>query len=237
MSATTTNPFPLSAFDPTKPRRRKPGRAVRIPNVPWEMYEQLLKAFESKRNLKLTYDRGALEIMVPSQEHEKDGEFLARMIVVMTEEFGLPIQHGGSTTLKRKRMKKGLEPDKCFWITNAAKVAGVAKIDLKIHPPPDLAIEVDVTRSSLDRFGIYRTLGVVELWRLDGDDLQFHVLGADKKYTRVSTSGVFPGITPEELLTFVRQARNALNQNVPAANFRAWVKQRIATANPPEKPQ
>jgi len=229
--STTTDPVPVVA---TTPRRRKPGHAVRIPNVPWEMYEQLLKAFSQKRNLKLTYDEGVLEIMVPSQEHEKDGEFLARMIVILTEEFGLPIQHGGSTTLKRKKMKKGLEPDKCFWITNAAKLAGVKQLDLNIHPPPDLAIEVDVTRSSLDRFGIYRTLGVGELWRLDGDDLQFNTLGADQKYTQVSSSSVFPSITPDELLTFVKQARNSLNQNVPAANFRAWVKQRVAAPPSPQ---
>lgn len=235
--STTTNPIPDATLVTTKPRRRKPGHAVQIPNVSWEMYEELLKAFSQKRNLKLTYDEGVLEIMVPSQEHEKDGEFLARMIVILTEEFGLPIQHGGSTTLKRKKMKKGLEPDKCFWITNAAKVAGVKQLDLKIHPPPDLAIEVDVTRSSLDRFGIYRTLGVGELWRLDGDDLQFNTLAADKKYAQVSSSSVFPGITPGELLTFVKQARNALNQNVPAANFRSWVKQRLTAATPPETPQ
>jgi len=228
----TTNPDPLSAPLATTPRRRKPGQAVRIPNVSWEMYEQLLKAFEEKRNVKLTYDQGALEIMVPSQEHEKEGEFLARMIVILTEEFGLPIQHGGSTTLKRKKMKKGLEPDKCFWIANAAKVAGVKQLDLKIHPPPDLALEVDVTRSSLDRFRIYRALGVGELWRLEGDDLQFNTLEPDQKYIQVLSSRVFPGITPDELLTFVKQARNAINQNVPAANFRAWVKQRIAAKSP-----
>jgi Uma2 family endonuclease len=158
------------------------------------------------------------------------------MIVMLTEEYGLPVQHGGSTTLKRKRMKKGLEPDKCFWIANAAKVAGVAKLNLKIHPPPDLALEVDVTRSSLDRFGIYRTIGVGELWRLDGDELQFHLLRADQKYTQVATSAVFPGIAPADLMTFVKQARTAMNQNTPAANFRAWVKQRLAPNPPPTTP-
>jgi hypothetical protein len=107
-------------------------------------------------------------------------------------------------------------------------VAGVKRLNLKIHPPPDLAIEVDVTRSALNRFDIYRTLGIRELWRLNGDDLSFHVLGADQKYTEVRTSVAFPGITPMDLMVFIKQARGAVDQNMPAAAFRAWLKHRLA---------
>jgi Uma2 family endonuclease len=234
MSASTTNTTP--APQPAAKLRRKRGRAVVIPFVDWEIYKGLLKLFEDRPRLRLTYDRGDLEIMVPSQEHEKDSEFLTRLIHIMTELFKLPVQSGGSTTLKRKRMKKGLEPDKCFWIANAAKVAGVKRLNLKIHPPPDLAIEVDVTHSSLDREGIYRTLGIPELWRLADDDLTFHVLGADKKYTQVATSPTFTGITPADLMNFVKQARGVVDQNIPAVAFRAWLQQRLAAAAAPPAP-
>jgi Uma2 family endonuclease len=234
MSATTTNPTtPVTPPPAAKPRRKR-GRAVVIPFVDWKTYTRLLRAFGDRPRLRLTYDRGNLEIMVPSDEHEIDATFLARMVVILTEEFKLPVRTGGSTTLKRKRMKKGLEPDTCFWIANAARVAGV-KLDLKLHPPPDLAIEVDVTHSSLDRFGIYRTLGVGELWRLAGDDLELHVLGADKKYARVPTSPTFAGIAPADLMNFVKQARGAADQNVTAAAFRAWLQKHLASgaASPP----
>jgi Uma2 family endonuclease len=201
------------------------------------MYEELLKVFEAKPRVRLTYDRGDLEIMVPSQEHEGDSSFLSRMIMIMTQEFKLPLRSGGSVTLKRKRMKKGLEPDKCFWVANAAKLAGVRQLDLKVHPPPDLAIEVDVSSSSLDRFGIYRTLGVRELWHLDGDDLRFFVLGADKKYAEVTASPTFTGITPDDLMAFVKQARSVVDENVPAETFRDWIRKRIAAAaSPPPTP-
>jgi Uma2 family endonuclease len=228
MSATT------ATNTPAKPRRKR-GRAVVIPFVDWKTYTRLLKVFDDRPRLRLTYDRGNLEIMVPSDEHEIDATFLARIVVILTEDFRLSIRTGGSTTLKRKRMKKGLEPDKCFWIASAAKVAGV-KLDLNIHPPPDLAIEVDVTRSSLDRFGIYRTLGVGELWHLDGNDLEFHALGADKKYARVSTSPTFPGITPADLMTFVKQARGVVDQNMTAAAFRSWLQKHIVAFSPPTTP-
>jgi Uma2 family endonuclease len=236
MSTTAANPNPVPA-PPPRPRRKKPGRAVVIQNVDWKTYTRLVRAFGDRPRLRLTYDQGDLEIMVPSQEHESDGHFISRMIVILTEELGLPIRGGGSTTLKRKRMKKGLEPDKCFWITNAAKMAGVRQLNLKIHPPPDLAFEVDVASSSLDRFGIYRSLGVPELWHLDSDDLRFYALGAEKKYTEVPTSPTFAGITPADLMTFVKQARDVVDQNMTATAFRAWVRQRFAAqASPPPGP-
>jgi Uma2 family endonuclease len=198
------------------------------------MYTKLRTIFDQKRGVKLTYDRGELEIMAPSTEHEDDAESLADLVKILTEELGLSIRRGGASTLKRKKLKKGLEPDKCFWIASAAKVAGVRRLDLRIHPPPDLAIEVDVTRSSLDRFDIYAKLGVLELWRLDGADLHFYQLGANKKYTEVTTSPTFAGITPADLMGFVKQARTVVDQNVVSKDFRTWVRQRIA--NPPAPP-
>ena len=117
-------------------------------------------------------------------------------------------------------------------------MAGVRQLDLKFHPPPDLAIEVDVTSSSLDRFGIYAKLGVAELWRLDGDDLQFHILGANKAYSAVATSSTFPGITPADLMAFVIQARRVADQNVTTDAFEVWLRQRttMATNPPPTTP-
>jgi Uma2 family endonuclease len=192
------------------------------------MYTKLLEVFAEKRGVKLTYDREDLEIMVPSAEHEDDAESLAELVKILTQELGLPIRRGGSVTLKRKRFKKGIEPDRCFWIANAPRRAGVRQLDLRVHPPPDLAIEVDVSSSSLDRFKIYAKLGVTELWRLDGDDLRFYQLGANKKYTEVPTSPTFAGVTPGDLMTFVKRARAAADQNIVSEDFRAWVRQRAA---------
>ena len=229
MSTSTTNPTPV----PASPlRRRKRGRAVVIPFVDWQTYEQLLQVFEGKRNLKLTYDRGELEIMVPSQEHESDADMLAALVVILTKGFKLPIHRGGSTTLKRLKLKKGLEPDRCFWIANAPKMAGVRQLNLKLHPPPDLAIEVDVTHSSLNKLRIYAKLGIPELWLLDGDDLQFYVLGANGKYIQTSTSNTFAGITPNDLMPSVIQARGVADQNITTDAFEAWLKQRLAPPPP-----
>lgn len=236
MTPTTPQTTPVTPPPVSKPHRRKPGRSVVLHCVSWEMYTRLRKIFDEKRGVKLTYDQGDLEIMAPSTEHEDDAESLADLIKILTEELGLDIRRGGSSTLKRRRLMKGLEPDKCYWIANAAKVVGMKRLDLRIYPPPDLAVEVDVTHSSLDRFGIYAKLGVPELWRLDGDDLRFHTLAANKKYTEVATSPTFPGFAPSELMVFVKQARTVTNQNVVSSDFRAWLRQRIANPPPPRTP-
>ena len=215
---------------PHAPHVRATRDRVLISDVPWVKYLRLLKAFERKRNVRLAYDRGELEIMTTSYEHEGDASFLAHLVEVLTEELGKPISRGGSVTVKRRKWQKGIEPDRCFWIANAHRLAGVKRLDLRIHPAPDLSIEVDVTNSSLDRFGIYAKLGIPELWRLDGDDLLFHTLGPKSRYADAPTSLAFPGVAPADLFAFVDQARTAGDQNVVTRAFRQWVRQRFTPA-------
>jgi Uma2 family endonuclease len=98
---------------------------------------------------------------------------------VLTEELGLPVKSGGSVTLRRRLRKRGIEADECFWIANAKQMAGKRRLDLETDPPPDLAIEVQVTHSALDRLGIYATLGVPEVWWLRRNKLTFYLLEDD----------------------------------------------------------
>jgi Uma2 family endonuclease len=208
-----------------------------VSGIPWETYLRLLKAFERKRNVRLAYDHGELEIMSPSLEHDGDGDNLGYFVRTLADELGMLIVVGGSVTVKRRRMKKGIEPDRCYWLANAAAVVGVKKLDLRVHPPPDLAIEVDVWNSSLNRAGIYAKLGVPELWRLDGDDLRFYRLGAKDRYVEVPTSPAFPLVAPADLMVFLLQSRTTADQNAPARALRAWVRQRVAAqAAPPAPP-
>src|SRR5205823_2121961 len=128
------------------------------------------------------------------------------------EELGMPLKHGGSTTLRRRLRQRGIEADECFWIANAHRMAGRRRLNLRTDPPPDLAIEVDVSHSSLDRLAIYAVLGVPEVWRLDGDTLTFYVLGPKRSYTSAPVSQSFPLATPADLLTALQQARTAADE-------------------------
>jgi Uma2 family endonuclease len=207
------------------PRQRLSGGRLRLSYVPWQMYSRLLRAFEDGPRVKLTYDRGDLEILSPPLDLD-DGPFLGHMVWVLTDEFGLPIHAGGSVTLCRRLDRKGLEPDECFWIAHAPQLAGVRRLDLRIHPPPDLAIEIDARSSSLNRMRIYAELGVPEVWRFDERVLTFQVLDADANYQQVEASPTFAGVTPADLMPFLREAHEAADQNPVTRRFREWVRQR-----------
>lgn len=203
-----------------------------LSDVDWKTYSRLLHIFAERPGYRLTYDRGELEIMSPSLEHDDDGDVLGDMVFILTEELGLPLKRGGSTTLRSQLRQRGIEADVCFWIANAHRMAGVRRLNLRRDPPPDLAIEIDVSRSSLNRLGIYAALRVPEVWQLDGDVLTFHVLTLARSYAVSPTSQWFPLVTPADLVPFVQQARQAGDENVVLRQFRQWVRQRHAT-NPP----
>lgn len=213
-------------------RQPPPGRWLLLSDVDWKTYLQLLRAFAERPGIRLTYDRGELEIMSPLLEHDEDSRFLGRMVVALTEELAMPIKAGGSATIRRRMKKRGIEADECFWIANAPRMAGRRRLDLRKDPPPDLAIETDVTHSSLDRLSIYAALRVPEVWRLEGDQLTFHVLGPNAKYAPAPVSRSFPLVTPADLLGFLQQARQAGDQNPVMLQFRAWVRQRASSPRP-----
>jgi Uma2 family endonuclease len=195
---------------------------VLLHGVSWATYEALLAEVEN-RGIRLTYDRGELEIMTPSNPHERYKSLIGRLIEAMTEELAIPIRSGGSTTFRSKLLEKGLEPDECYWVENEARMRMIRELDLTKDPPPDLAIEVEVSRSALDRLGIYASLGVPEAWRWTrGSRLVCHVRGDDGQYHEVSRSGRFPFLAPGDLGRFLAQAGNT-DETTWIRGFRKWV--------------
>jgi len=209
----------------------RPG-CIRLSAVDWRTYSRLLLALAEQTKVRLAYDRGELEIMSPLLEHDDDCWFLGDLVFVLTEELRLPLKRGGSTTLRRRLRRRGIEADACFWISNALRMAGRRRLNLRVDPPPDLAIEVDVSHSSLDRLAIYAALGVPEVWRLSGDELIFYVLGPDGSYASLAHSLSFPLVALGDLIHFLNKARQAGDENEVSREFREWLRQRIAAGNP-----
>ena len=200
-------------------------------DISWETYGKLLRDLEGRRHLRLTYDRGMLEIMTLSFQHEKWAQFLGRMVVTLTEELVLPIAEGGSTTFRRRRKQRGIESDNCYWIQNEHLVRAKKKIDLRKDPPPDLGIEADVSRSSLNRMAIYATLRVPEVWRYKRRKLTFHVLQNTGEYAVLEESRAFPGLRAADLAPFLSLFEK-LDVNEVIRQFRAWIRQRFGTRTP-----
>ena len=111
---------------------------VLLSNVSWETYERLLKDHLDSSAPRFTYDRGMLEILSPSSEHEKLNRHIAQLVLAVTEEMGIEAEDFGSTTFRREDLERGFEPDSCFYIQNEEQVRGKDRIDLTVDPPPDL---------------------------------------------------------------------------------------------------
>lgn len=168
-----------------------PEQRVVLRSVSWDTYEHILADRLDSSAPRFTYDRGVLEILSPSSEHERYNRTIALLIEVIAEESNINVENLGSTTFKRKDLKRGFEPDSCFYIQNAERIRGKSKIDLKIDPPPDLVIEIDITSFSIDKLPIYAKIGVPEVWRYDGKQL-FILKLEGRHYTEQSESVAFP---------------------------------------------
>lgn len=213
-----------------------PRQCLVMHDADWRTYSRLLRIFAERPKVRLTYDRGVLEIISPLHEHDCDTDLLARFVVVLTEELDLPIHAGGSTTLRRRRKQKGIEPDRCWWIANEAAMRGKRDFKLRRDPPPDLALETDVTSSSMDRMGIYAVLRVPEVWRLADQALTFNLLAPDgKKYAESARSRAFPVIAPADLLRFLSLSAT-LDDNAIVLQFRDWVRQQLAAGETRPRP-
>jgi Uma2 family endonuclease len=196
----------------------------------WRMYKELLQIL-GERPVRLTYDRGRLELMTLSFGHERSSGLLGRFVEVLTEELNIPLNSSGSTTLNREDLDRGLEGDQSYYLDNEERVRNKEEIDLNVDPPPDLAIEVDVSRSSLNRMSIYVALKVPEVWRYDGEELQAYLLGPDGKYAVSPTSRHFPFLRMVEVVAFL-QMRTEMSDTSLVRAFREWVRNQQAIGWP-----
>ena len=181
------------------------------------------------RPIRLTYDRGDLEFMAPSFNHERCAGRLGRLVETLAEELDIDILAGRSTTFKRKDLERGLEPDECFYIRNEPLIRGKKELDLLHDPPPDLAIEVDISRSFLDRQGIYASLAVPEIWRFDDEALTVYRLRPDGDYEPAPQSTSFPLLPLAEVAGLLHQT-DPVSDTAMVRFFRAWIRERILPA-------
>jgi Uma2 family endonuclease len=197
------------------------GRLV-LHDVAWGNYEAMLRIV-GDRPIRVTYDRGTMEIRMPSQRHEQAAQLLGLFVPRLAEELEIPYEPLGMTTWRRPDIEKGLESDQCYYIQNQAVVREREAIDLDVDPPPDLAIEVDITSSSLDRMAIYAGLRVPEVWRYDGRTMTMAGLDPDGRYRPLESSLSFPGLRPADVERFIDLGRST-DKLRWARELRVWVR-------------
>jgi Uma2 family endonuclease len=180
-----------------------PGSFVTISDVTWSEFEAILAELGEKRSARVAYYLGTLEIMVPLPEHELPRDLVSDLVKTLLRARGMRYQPFGSTTFK-KEGKAGIEPDACFYIKNYQQMIGRRRLEPN-DPPPDLAIETDVTsKTTIDA---YKSIGVPEVWIYQSNKFVIYLL-QHGEYVVSDTSQIFPDM--------------AIAQIIPAIVERSW---------------
>ena len=161
-------------------------------------------------------------MMSPLPEHEEVKKVIGRLIEQLSYDLDVEVKSLGSTTFRRSDKAKGLEPDECYYFKNEKQMRGRKRLNLKKDPAPELVVEIDVTRRSVDREPIYAGLGVPEIWRWDGTKLECLELHGGR-YRPRERSLAFSFLAPAGLTRFIRM-RTRVGENALIRKFREWVR-------------
>lgn len=180
-----------------------PGSAISISDVTWQEFEAILQELGEERRTRIAYSKGTLEIVSPLPAHERPNRIIGYIVTTLLDAQERDWEDFGSTTFRQPE-KAGLEPDTCFYIRNAQQVHNCMRMDLTVYPPPDLAIETDITsETTLDA---YMALQVPEVWIYSNGKLTIDVLSSSQ-YVESATSPTFPDLAITELIPrLVQQA-------------------------------
>ena len=209
-----------------QPVRLEPAQRFVLGCVSWEEYGKFLEAI-GENHVRVTYDRGSLELMSPLPVHEVYKTLFARLMDAIMVEADIPMRALGSTTFRREDVEGGLEPDQCYYMASAARVRSWWTLDLAIDPPPDLAIEIEITHSTVDRMHIYAGLRVPEVWRFNGERLIVHRLRRDGAYRVVPRSVELPFLPMDEVPALFQQSMELQEDRALVRGLRDWVRTRV----------
>lgn len=202
-----------------------PGERLVLQNIDWQQFESILEEIGERRATRLAYYDGTLEIRMPLAEHEFAKVLISHLVVIMLDRLGWEWSSLGSTTFKNSEMLAGIEPDDCFYIQNYLAVIGLKRFDPAINPPPDLAIEVDLT--SKTQVNAYTALKVPEIWRYQKQRLTISIF-QDCKYIDSPKSQIFPDLPVVEIISECI----AMTATKPMSAIRREFQQRIIAVIP-----
>jgi Uma2 family endonuclease len=188
------------------------GASVTFQDVSWDEYEGLLEQVGEAPGLRISYDNGSLQVTTISSEHEKYASFISSLTTVIKLRLRIDILSFGSATMRKRKRKKGNEPDACFYVQTAPSIGNRIHLDFEVDPPPDIAVEIDVHHDSRSKFPIYAALDVPEIWRYDGQAMTIYqrAQGAPDDqcaYVDQSASAALPMLTALVLTEMIDRMR------------------------------
>lgn len=191
---------------------------VVLENISWQTYVALADEASGRRG-RITYRKGAMEIMSPSRRHELATSIVSLMLFTWFEKHRIDSCSTRSTTFRRDDLQLAFEADESYYISNAAAIRGLEEIDLQIHPAPDLAIEVDISRRAMAKTSIYEALGVGEVWIFDGEVVRVLVRNDSGRLIAATESSELPGF-PLHLVAPITTKARELGETAAIREFR-----------------
>jgi len=195
---------------------------VVLQNVTWQLYELMLAQLGENRSVRLAYDQGILELMSPLMSHERSKRLLEKLIDIVLEELDIPAVSVGSMTCKREDLGRGSEPDSGYYLQNEPLIRHRETVNLEEDPPPDLVLEVEYSRSAVNKLKLYAAMGVPEFWRYNGKTLRIYQLFG-QEYVQQENSLTFSPILVTEFPQFMQEAKD-IGEVAMMKKFRAWVR-------------
>ncbi len=153
------------------------------------------------------------------------------MIELLTLELDIPVYSLGKTTWKQPKLKKAFEADECYYIRNEERVRGQLDFDLEVDPPPDLVVEIEVSRSATRRMHLYGSVGVLEVWRFKRGVLLAYERTAAGEYIERELSPNLPFLRVADLTPFL-PAGLGENETARVAAFQDWARAKFAGRTP-----
>jgi Uma2 family endonuclease len=199
MSAAVASP-PLVALDD----------CVVLRHVSWDTYERLLADDEERRSPRISYDRGEMELVTPSMPHDEAAVAITMIVTIVAANLGIPIRSAATTTFRRKDMERGFEADASFYIQSEARIRRQREVDLLVDPPPDVVLELEMSRSAFDKLRLFAGMGIPEVWRCDGERVTIYLLSGER-YREATTSAALPALTSEVLSRFLALSRTMVS--------------------------
>ncbi|MCG3160236.1 MAG: hypothetical protein JMDDDDMK_01305 [Acidobacteria bacterium] len=205
------------------------GGTLTLHEVSPEDYKQLLADLGDSNRVRVSYYQGRLEAMSPLPIHEIFKELISDIGRITADLTGVELEKLGSTTFTPGTFGAGAEPDTCFYVQNATRIIGKRKVDLNIDPPPDVAVEIDISSDSSAKLAIYKSLSVPEVWIYNEQRLRIYHL-ADQGYLEMPNSLAFPLLTADVLTEALEQCKTD-GQGAALRSFRRWLRSRLSEAS------
>jgi Uma2 family endonuclease len=216
------------AAPPPQATGPEPQQRVVLPRIGWSLYEAILQGLGERRAPRLVYlDRDQF-LMTKSRRHAWFAERLAQLVWAVAQGGGIACEDAAETTFRRADLEVGVMGDKTFYLgAHAERMRGPRDVDPAVDPPPDLAIEVEISHAPAESLEVYRRLQVGEVWHLVGrPPLSFQILrfmpNPAGTYAAVEQSGVLPALRADSILEQLRQAE-ALGATGWFARLPGWV--------------